>query len=427
MLFLITPRVFLINLRIVGIALIQMIDVHSSQVGSLPQPLKKETHREEICSKIVCHINHHPISNQDLKAMTALKLLQSGLKNTPENQTLFRKSSLRDLQELMVKQQICAEFRIQVASEEIEATLEQIAQQNHQTKSLLIQFFREHGIPIDFFRKFLMANRSWTFFIRRKYEKRVQIRESEIQKYLRRWQDNQQKTQFDIQEIWVDGPEAQNISQKIYQNLVKGQWESTLSQMRNSGGSQHVKATGWVAQDQIHSALLPIVQRMAVGQISQPVQVNGIYRLVLLRNRKEPGQSEVNQQLVQLGQVVLPKQHPNFADMQVTFQTLKGWKTIQSRAKEYGIPCEESSFLPVHSLNPQIKDKLQRVGLGIPYLQDKPDVVIVWVVAQKQVPDAPRSPSREEVKTILEQEQYGKYAMTELKQLMNISYCSESV
>ncbi len=246
-------------------------------------------------SGIAAIVNDTVISDYDLDQRTALFVATSGVRPTKENLTQIRGQVLRSLEDEVLELQEANKHKITVTKADVEKALKNIADDNHVTIDQISMTIKEAGVSPDIFRQQLAAQLTWQRLVSARYSSDVQISDQQVEEAMARLKEGADKPQFEVSEIFlaVDRPEDEttirNSAEQISNQIKQGApFAAVAGQFSQSPSAADGGDIGWVVQGQLPDEIDKTLTGMHPGDISAPIKSEGGYYVVLLRDRKEP-------------------------------------------------------------------------------------------------------------------------------------------
>ena len=246
-------------------------------------------------SGIAAIVNDTVISDYDLDQRTALFVATSGVRPTKENLIQIRAQVLRSLEDEVLELQEANKHKITVTKADVDKALKNIADDNHVTTDQIAMTISQAGVKPDVFRQQLAAQLTWQRLVAARYSSDVQISDQQVDEAMVRLKQGSDKPQFEVSEIFlaVDRPEdettikssAEQIANQIKQGAP---FNAVATQFSQSPSAAEGGDIGWVIQGQLPEEIDKALGGMRQGDISAPVKSEGGYYIVLLRDRREP-------------------------------------------------------------------------------------------------------------------------------------------
>lgn len=407
--------------------------------GSSASVKKIATSSKGESAKIAVVVNKDVITYQDIQDRARLILMTSGVQNTPEMLKTVEQQVKKSLIDEKIQLQAARLQKVFVADVDIEEALKSIAKDNQMTVEQMTVLFKEKGVNIQTLKDRLRAQISWARTVREAFGAIVQISETEIQNKLQQLQDNENKEQFELMEIFlsVENPSKQSAvaqeASKIYQQLQQGAHFHVMAQQFSESTTSSVGGyMGWFASGQIDPTLEPEIVKLKPGEFTPPIRTSMGYKIILLKDIKKPNQASFGQTQIIYKQVLIPY-HDNITEQDyeiiehriATMQDVKDQAQLEAKAKEYGYECETSSQMPLKALSPALQKLFHsaKVGQCLKPLKT-PDHFVITMVCSRSAPLV-KIPTTDDIKNMLEQEKFSKIATREFNKIHSIAFIED--
>jgi len=258
--------------------------------------------------KIAAVVNDDVITVVDLVVRTRIALIASNQPDTPQNRSQLVIPALRNLIDERLKAQAVKAYGIEVAPADVDAHLEQLAQQNSLTVDQFKAALVSRGVLVDSFTDQIRTEIGWTQLVRQRYRNVATVTDKDVDEELADYQANVGKPEYSLAEIFLP------VYSPNENEEVRTTAEGLMDQLRNGADfgalarqfSQSATATlggqlGWSRLDQFDPAVANAVGGMTPGQITGPIQIPGGYSIMMLRDQRDaaaaPDREAVRQQL----------------------------------------------------------------------------------------------------------------------------------
>ena len=170
-------------------------------VASAPAALAQST------EGVAALVNDEPITTVDVRNRMRLIIASTGMAQI-DQETLARiqDQALRGLIDEHLQLQAAREYDIQVADEEISASLLDLANRNNATIDDIVADLQNSGVDISTLRHQLEAEIAWQILVNGRYGSRIRISEQQIELALERLASSASQPQFRIFEMYFEVP-----------------------------------------------------------------------------------------------------------------------------------------------------------------------------------------------------------------------------
>ncbi len=267
----------------------------------------------ELSEGIAVIVNENVISLGEIKARIDLSLLSAGLPDEPEIRQRVAVQVLRSLVDEKLQSQEGERLGIGVSSEEIDAAMKKLAQDNKIPGGDMETFLKAHDIPASTLREQIKATLAWNKIVMLSLRPRVDIGEEEVDDAVTRMRANAGKQEYLVSEIFlpVDRPEDETdvkaLADRLADELKKGgSFGAMARQFSQSAGASSGGDIGWIQVGQLAGELDKILQTLQAGEIAGPIRSAGGYHILGVREKRTIALSDIKEMSVRLQQVFRP-------------------------------------------------------------------------------------------------------------------------
>jgi peptidyl-prolyl cis-trans isomerase SurA len=261
-------------------------------VASAPAALAQST------EGIAALVNDEPITTVDVRNRMRLIIASTGMAQI-DQETLARiqDQALRGLIDEHLQLQAAREYDIEVADEEITASLLDLANRNNATIDDIVSDLQNSGVDVSTLRHQLEAEIAWQILVNGRYGSRIRISEQQIELALERLASSASQPQYRIFEMYfeVPGPgQEQATVQRVIAVMNQLQQGAAFPELARQFSDAPSAAAGgdigWIVASQLQPEVAGIMPQMRVqfeqsggrGALSNPVQVPGGFMVIAL-------------------------------------------------------------------------------------------------------------------------------------------------
>jgi len=259
---------------------------------------------------IAAIVNDAVISKYDLDQRVRLIVATSGIQPTPDNIERVREQVLRSLVDEKLQLQEAERLELEIEEEEVDKSIDGIAQRAGMTSEEIIKYLAENGINEAALRTQITADVAWNRVISARFAPLVKIGEDEIDETLARIANDANQVQFQLAELYLgfDNPNqeremAQGAQRLVEQLRAGAPFTNVAQQFSQAASASSGGDIGLVSESQLAPQIAEAVARMVVGPISYPIRsLNGFY-IMQLRSRRQglgPNPLETRFQVMQV-------------------------------------------------------------------------------------------------------------------------------
>lgn len=245
---------------------------------------------------IAAIVNDEVISKFDVDQRVNLFLVTSGIERTPQNIDGLRRQVLRTLIQEKLQLQEARDSEIEISRAEINAAMQDMASGTNRSLDEVEKFLKENNVHIRTMEDQIEAELAWNRFVRGRFGGQVSIGELEIDETLERAEAAMNQDRVNISEILLlannqlDGQRLMSEATQIVQQLRAGiNFGAVARQFSAASSSASGGNLGWIPVNQLDENIVPIIENMAAGDISDPIETSaGIY-IVQLNSKQQSG------------------------------------------------------------------------------------------------------------------------------------------
>ena len=267
--------------------------------GAATSALAQEApQRPTVGTAVAAVVNDAPISTFDVQQRLRLMMASSGAQLDERALAQLQQQALRDLIEERLKIQEFARFEQTVAEEDIDAELARIAASGGGSPETLARDLASQGIAIDTLRDRIRADIAWEQLVAGRYGTRVNITDDEVEDEMSAMRARARAEQYLLAEIClpVDDPaqaeEMKNVGMQMIGQMQQGVPFRALAQQYSSCPSAARGGDlGWMAMEEVRPALRAVVPNLQSGNVSLPVEADGMVVLLALRRKRDAAEA----------------------------------------------------------------------------------------------------------------------------------------
>jgi len=242
---------------------------------------------------IAAVVNDKIVSQYDLIQRLKLIMVTSGIPDTPENRQRIEPQILRGLVDEALELQEAKRLDVNVEQSEIDKQLEGIASRANMTMEQINEFLTKNNISKDSLVEQIKAEIAWNKVIGQQFSPLITISDEEINDVLKRLKEESDQPRYDISEILLTYDNAAQEQEMVTgagrlaeQIRAGAPFGAVAQQFSRSPSAANGGDIGWVHLSQLPQEIVPVVQNMGIGEISNPIKtLNGVY-LIALKNKQ---------------------------------------------------------------------------------------------------------------------------------------------
>lgn len=291
---------------------------------------------------IAAIVNDEVISKFDVDQRVNLFLVTSGIERTPQNIDGLRRQVLRTLIQEKLQLQEARDSEIEISRAEINAAMQDMASGTNRSLNEVEKFLKENNVHIRTMEDQIEAELAWNRFVRGRFGGQVSIGELEIDETLERAEAAMNQDRVNISEILLlannqlDGQRLMSEATQIVQQLRAGiNFGAVARQFSAASSSASGGNLGWIPVNQLDENIVPIIENMAAGDISDPIETSaGIY-IVQLNSKQQSGGIDPMRNLFDLLIITYDvATEGHFAKLESLRDSFTTCKNTEAKAKE---------------------------------------------------------------------------------------------
>ncbi|NNU16671.1 peptidylprolyl isomerase [Parvularcula sp. ZS-1/3] len=263
---------------------------------------------------IAATVNDTPISTFDVQQRVRLLLVTSGGRMPEGAERQFQEQALRDLIEEELKRQETASFEVNVSDAEVNQELARIAAGGGGTIESLTRDLAQAGIAIEKLRDKIRVDNAWQTLVRGRFGSRVSITEGEVDTMLDDMRAETQAEQYLLSEICLP-VESEEQKDRIYsigmQMLGQMQqgvpFQALAQQFSVCPSAARGGDLGWMRAPQLAEPVAEVVEQLANGNVSTPIEVEDGEMIKLVAMRQKRAAAEKGDPSYELAYAAVPK------------------------------------------------------------------------------------------------------------------------
>lgn len=258
---------------------------------------------------IVATVNDSIITGFDLRQRMLLLIAMTQVQPTSENLPAIQQQALNDLVEQRLQAAEIARFeQLRIGDDEVDTEIAATAQGLGVTPQGYMQFLQEAGIRPETVREQIRTEVGWSALVGGRFGARSRVSRNQVQQHLRQLSESASRPQYLIGEIYIEAARvggqqaAVSGAQQLVQQMVQGApFQAVARQFSAAPSASRGGDAGWVVQGTMQPALQQALDALEVGQLSNPIPVDGGVYIVYMRDKRSGASSS----LVQLKQILV--------------------------------------------------------------------------------------------------------------------------
>ena len=296
--------------------------------GALTVVCQPNVQAEEVVKldRIVAIVDQTVVTEQELESRIATvtaQLKKQGTELPAEN--ILRKQILERLITDTLQIQYAAQTGLKVDDNQLDKTIERIAEQNQMTLTEFSEALAKDGVSMRKFRSDIRNEITIARLREREVDGRVNVTESEIDNFLTSQAANtENQDEFEISHILIRTPE-EGATEDVQK--AKAKVDAAVKELNNGKSFAEISASfsdapnaleggklGWKSGTQMPALFLDALKTMQVGEVSQPLRSPNGFHVLKLTNKRGGNSPLVIQQthsrhiLIKLSEIMSEKE-----------------------------------------------------------------------------------------------------------------------
>ena len=253
--------------------------------------------------EIVVSIDNKVITNFDIqKEINYLLALNPSLNNLPKKQIYeIAKESL--VREEIKEKEILKYYNINYKDPELSLLIENIYNRlNIANENEFNKYLSNFDLSIEIISTKLAIEKAWNRLIFEKFNQLINLDELRLKKELEKnLSQPQTQNRYLISEILFqskDDKEYQEILRNIKKTIEENSFETAASIYSISDSSKNGGEIGWVNKNEISDTIYNVLNKLSIGQFTQPIKIASGFLIIYLNDiKKEEQEFNVDEEL----------------------------------------------------------------------------------------------------------------------------------
>ena len=378
-------------------------------------------------------VNGAVITGTEVDHRLALMLIGSNAQIPAEEIERVRAQVLRNLVDETLQIQEAQAREIKVEQREIDTAFDRYVESLNMTKERYIALLRAAGTSEATVKRQIHGEIAWTRLQSNRIAPFVNVSDEEVEAIIERLNASRGAQEFKVSEIFISATpetaaEARANAQRIVQQLrAGGSFLAYARQFSEASTAAVGGDLGWVRAEQLPEALAQTVQRIPVGQVSDPIAIPGGFSIVAVEDSRQVLGANPRDAVLSLKQMSIapvkgmtrPQIETRIQQLVRTSQTMGGCGRAEEAAAAIGAEVVTNDQIAVRDLPAPLQDSLLNLSVGqatAPFgtVEER---ISVLVLCGRDDPEAPGAISAEAVRTQLEEQRVNLRARRYLRDL----------
>jgi peptidyl-prolyl cis-trans isomerase SurA len=341
-------------------------------------PAARPAPQFKLADGIIATVNDQVITGFDLRQRMLSIIAMSQVQPTDENIPAIQQQALAALiEERLQAQEITNYEDLKITDEEVDREIAEMAQQAGTTAEQYMAFLEQGGIRRSNMREQLRTEIGWRALVGGRFNSRSAVSRSQVEQAMRQLNEAAAKPQYLIGEIYLESARvggqqaALDGARQLIAQLQQGAPFQAVARQFSAAPSASARIpgdAGWIVQGTVQPALQTALDALQVGQLSQPIPVEGGVYIIYMRDKRTGADTN----LVALKQVMVevPQDAPpeTVAAATARLQAIQPQLTcdnmLQRATSEQGLLGSDLGESDIANLAPQFQTVAQTAAVG---------------------------------------------------------------
>jgi len=258
---------------------------------------------------IIATVNDRIITGFDLRQRMLVLMAMTQVQPTEENIGAIQQQALNDLIEQHLQAAELTKFeQLKISDAEVDQEIAGMAREAGTTPQNYMTFLEQGGIRPQAFREQLRTEIGWRELVGGRFRDRAKVTRTQVDQAMRQLTESATKPQYLVGEIYIEAnrvggmQEAMNGARQLVQQMIQGApFMAVARQFSAAPSAARGGDAGWVVQGTVQPALQQAMETLDVGQLSNPIPVDGGVYILYMRDKRSGAATS----LVQMKQVMV--------------------------------------------------------------------------------------------------------------------------
>ena len=263
--------------------------------------------------EIVAKVNGKAITNYDVDQRAAFLSMVTNLDDTVANRQQIRQDATQALIDEILKLEAAKAVDPTIVRKSREAAKNLVDENFASNGKIGSLYLQDKGIDATNVQAKFVSDIVWGEFIKYKFESKFKELDSIVGKALQRIEKNSKKSQVRLSEIiLLPGPKRPmnktlELANEIIKSVNRGaNFNAIARQYSAAGTARSGGSLGWVLIDQLSPEVKKEIQKIEVGEVSTPLQRDGLVILIQKEGVLQNGVADPSQDIITIARAVYP-------------------------------------------------------------------------------------------------------------------------
>tara|TARA_Y100000992_G_scaffold302537_1_gene277177 strand:+ start:2693 stop:3619 length:927 start_codon:yes stop_codon:yes gene_type:complete len=238
---------------------------------------------------IISKVNNEIITNIDIENEKKYLLLLNKNLNKLSNNEFFDLAKNSIIKEKIKKKEVDRVFVKQNDKVENQIIKNFYNRLGYEKEEKFIEFLDKKNISYEDLKKKLIIETLWNQFIYKKFNKKIKIDESLIEKEIVSfYKSKDKKYEYQLSEIVIEVEKDFDLKKKeILKYIEQFGFEIAANKYSKSDTSKYGGDIGWIKSSRLSNNIKNKISTMKVGEVSDPIQISNRYLFLKINNKRE--------------------------------------------------------------------------------------------------------------------------------------------
>ncbi len=242
-------------------------------------------------NKIIVSVENQIISSYELKNKIKTMLFLSNQNLSQKNIDFTKQIALQQLIDYKLKKNQIIKFNIKSDNNtQINNHLENLSSKYQTDKDGIKKIFQDNNLDFELYINEIETEFNWQKLIFRNFKNKISLDKTEIDNELKNLLETQTNLQeYELAEIEIslkNNSEDKNTFQEIKNEIENFGFEKTAIKYSISTTSLDGGKIGWISSKSLSKKILNILEKMKIGEISEPIIQTNTATIIKLLNKK---------------------------------------------------------------------------------------------------------------------------------------------
>lgn len=282
----------------------------AAPVPTAPAPAAP-TPQFTLADGVIATVNDQVVTGFDLRQRMLSIIAMSQLQPTEDNIPAIQQEALGALIEERLQVQELGNYKdLVIADAEVDEEIARMAAQAGTTPQKYMAFLEQGGIRPSTMREQLRTEIGWRALVGGRFNTQSRVSRTQVEQAIRQLNEAASKPQYLVGEIYLEAARvggqqaALDGARQLIQQLQQGAPFQAVARQFSAAPSASARIpgdAGWIVQGTVQPALQTAFDALQVGELSNPIPVEGGVYIVYMRD-KRTGEAT---NLVQMKQVMV--------------------------------------------------------------------------------------------------------------------------